>query len=196
VLSLSLLRHGAVDPRPFVLWGQLDPPTSAAGLEAMAQATRAMSPLSGILSSPLRRCRDFALPFASARGLPCAVHDGLKEMHFGAWQGLTPQDCIARDGTRYASFQTDPEVYPPPEGEALADFRTRVLGTMDQWRATRPDGHWLCVTHGGVIRVLLMEWLGLQQHWRVAVPPATCLRLLLQEGGEPVLLSLCPPCAD
>lgn len=191
MLSLTLLRHGAVDERPFVLWGQLDPPVSAAGYIAMQRAVAGQR-WTGVLSSPLQRCRAFAQGVAR----DCQLVDELREMHFGRWQGLTPAEVLQRDGDRYAAFQADPETLGPPDGETLPAFRARVLGALERWREARPDGDWLCLSHGGVIRVLLQEWLGLREHWRVAVPPATLLRVLLPEDGEPVLLELRPPCPD
>ncbi|WP_022977504.1 histidine phosphatase family protein [Nevskia ramosa] len=190
MLSLTLLRHGAVDERPFVLWGQLDPPVSAAGHAAMQRAVAGQH-WTGVISSPLQRCRSFAQDLQP----DCQVIDDLREMHFGVWQGLTPAEVMASDGARYAAFQADPETLMPPGGEALPAFRSRVFAALAQWRATAPDGDWLCLTHGGVIRVLLQAWLRVEDHWRIAVPPATSLKFLLPEGGDPVLLALRPPCA-
>lgn len=188
MLSLTLLRHGAVDERPFVLWGQLDPPVSEAGWVAMRRAVGGQR-WEGVISSPLQRCRTFAEHVQA----DCAVIDALREMHFGAWQGLTPAEVMAADGARYAAFQRDPETLAPPEGEALPQFRSRVLGALADWQASGPDGDWLCLSHGGVIRVLLQAWLRIDDHWRIAVPPATAIRFLLPEGGDPVLLALRPP---
>lgn len=188
MLSLTLLRHGAVDERPFVLWGQLDPPVSVAGGAAMQRAVTSQR-WAGVISSPLQRCR----VFAQAVQPDCQVIDALREMHFGVWQGLTPAEVMARDGERYAAFHADPETRSPPEGEALPAFRARVFAALKKWRETGPDGDWLCLTHGGVIRVLLQEWLRIEDHWRIAVPPAASLKFLLPEGGDPVLLALVPP---
>ncbi len=192
MLSLTLLRHGAVDERPFVLWGQLDPPVSTDGWAAMQRAVEGQpgpNGWDGVISSPLQRCRSFA----QAIQPDCQLIDALREMHFGGWQGMTPAEVMASDGERYAAFQRNPETLAPPDGEALPQFRSRVLGALASWQATGPDGDWLCLTHGGVIRVLLQAWLRIDDHWRIAVPPATSIRFLLPEGGDPVLLALVPP---
>lgn len=188
MLSLTLLRHGAVDERPFVLWGQLDPPVSDAGWAAMQRAVEGRR-WDGVISSPLQRCRRFA----QAVQPDCVVIDALSEMHFGQWQGMTPAEVMTADGERYAAFQRDPETLSPRGGEALSAFRRRVLGALADWQASGPDGDWLCLTHGGVIRVLLQAWLRIDDHWRIAVPPATAITFLLPEGGDPVLLALRPP---
>lgn len=188
MLSLTLLRHGAVDERPFVLWGQLDPPVSDAGWAAMQRAVEGRR-WDGVISSPLQRCRRFA----QAVQPDCVVIDALSEMHFGQWQGMTPAEVMTADGERYAAFQRDPETLGPPDGEALPAFRRRVLGALADWQASGPDGDWLCLTHGGVIRVLLQVWLRIDDHWRIAVPPATAITFLLPADGDPVLLALRPP---
>ena len=188
MLSLTLLRHGAVDERPFVLWGQLDPPVGADGWAAMQRAIDGRR-WDGVISSPLQRCRHFA----QAVQPDCRVIEALREMHFGRWQGMTPAEVMACDGERYAAFQRDPETRTPPDGEALPMFRRRVLAALADWQAGGPDGDWLCLTHGGVIRVLLAAWLRIDDHWRIAVPPATSLKFLLPDGGDPVLLALVPP---
>lgn len=197
MLSLTLLRHGLIDERPFVLWGQLDPPVSERGRADMQAAVAAApQPWAGVITSPLQRCRIFAEDFSRVQKLDLRIEPDLMELHCGEWQGRTSAELFETDGDRYRAFTEDAERIVPPGGESLPEFRHRVLSCLQRWRSEAVDGHWLCVTHGGVLRVVLREWLGLQQHWRIATPPATAIRFALYEGGDPVLLSLSSPITE
>ena len=89
MLSLTLLRHGAVDERPFVLWGQLDPPVGEPGWAAMQRAVdglRRLNPTATMLLASSPATLDPGPSIAGLRALviedgPTITHGG---MPFGA----------------------------------------------------------------------------------------------------------------
>jgi broad specificity phosphatase PhoE len=145
-----------------------------------------------ILCSPAQRCAAFAEALGQHRGLPVERHEAFRERGFGAWEGKRA-DQIPADAL--ACFWADPSQYDPPDAEPFADFRQRVVAA---WQALVEDaahsgeGPTLLITHGGVIRVILGEVLGLADArlLQLEVPPACRTRLRLPIGeGRPSLVS-------
>lgn len=112
-----------------------------------------------MISSPLARCAEFARRYTAEHGLPLTFDVRLKEMNFGAWEGRTAAELMARDRDALTRFWSDPEKNPPPGGERLVQFQARVLAAWNDIVTDQTGQKILVVTHGGVIRVLLCHAL-------------------------------------
>lgn len=160
---LLLLRHGDIgDEYRGRYIGSSDVPLSGAGrrqAEAIALRIRAASP-ERCLASPLRRCRETAKIVSGATGLRFEIDPDLREINFGAWEGLTFHE-IAESASglvkRWAAFDAR---FAFPKGEATEDFLSRVRRVADRL-AAEPADTLLACTHGGVIRSLVCHFLGL-----------------------------------
>jgi alpha-ribazole phosphatase len=146
---------------------------------------------SAIASSPLVRCRDFAAEIAAEHAVALDVLPALAEMRFGAWEGLTSVEAAARDPDRFAAFRADPMHAGPPNGEPYFDFSQRVREGFDAWTRNR-SGHALLVTHAGVMRALLGDWLAIPAGnlFRIALPPAATCRVSLLANEPPCVLGI------
>lgn len=195
---VTVLRHGQVNGRPFVYRGALDDPMTEQGAAILLRtAQRLASPaFDRIASSPLVRCLDFAEPYAMERKLPLDVLDSMREMHFGAWEGLTPEEAARLDPPHHELFRGTAGKVGAPEGESVTDLRKRVSRGWEDWLADAKGGHRLLVTHAGVMRALLMELIGLDpaHAYRIALPEAAHFQVSVLPGAAPVLLNL-NPCA-
>jgi probable phosphoglycerate mutase len=87
------IRHGEtawnVDTR---LQGHLDIPLNDVGLrqaQHLAQALAQRDPIDAVYASDLSRAHTTAQAIAQAVGLTVNTHVGLRERHFGAFQGLS-----------------------------------------------------------------------------------------------------------
>jgi alpha-ribazole phosphatase len=115
--------------------------------------------LDALFASPLRRALETAAPVARARGLEPVVHEGLRELSFGAIEGLT-YDEIARERPElFESWMSDPTGTQFPEGESFSDLRQRALAAAAEIRAEHDSA--AVVAHGGVTRVILAAALGM-----------------------------------
>ncbi|MFA7242016.1 MAG: histidine phosphatase family protein [Sulfuricellaceae bacterium] len=153
ITHISLLRHGETEGG-LRYRGSTDDALSLRGWEQMWAAV-GDGEWERIVASPLIRCAAFAQALAERRGIPFEIDERLREMHFGAWEGRTAIEIMAENADALARFWQNPAVYPPPEGEPLADFQARVLAA---WRETvRAGQRVLLVSHGGPIRVVLCE---------------------------------------
>ncbi|MDO8879893.1 MAG: histidine phosphatase family protein [Coriobacteriia bacterium] len=150
------------------LIGRSDSPISPLGTvqtAALAELVAEWRP-DIVYSSPLGRALDTARTIAPA-GTPVEVLDDLKEVDFGYAEGLT-WDEVAEHGI-VLDYSGGPVA---PGGEAGVDFMARV-GRAAARVADGPSRA-AVVTHGGVFRHLLVEWLGLPADaaWRFEVPNA------------------------
>lgn len=174
---IDLLRHGETGQSGFR--GHLDDPLTAAGWEEMRRATREAGAWQAVVSSPLARCADFARVFAGEYQLPLALDARLAELHFGDWEGLTAEDLMQTHPDALARFWNDPWSFPPPNGEGLAAFESRIRAAWGDLSERYGGRHVLVVTHGGVIRLLLCLVRGLARDelLRLEVPHASLHRI-------------------
>ena len=181
---IDLMRHGEpLGGRKYR--GQKDDPLSERGWAQMRAAAGQSGPWSAVVSSPLRRCAAFARELADSRGLALRLDADLREVGFGAWEGLTREELEAQSPGVVARFYRDPLGQRPAGAESLCEFRERVLRAWARL-LQRPSGrHVLVVAHAGVIRVIVAEVLGmpLSNLYRLQVPNAGLTRIAV-EGAD------------
>ncbi len=160
-----LIRHGQTawngENR---IQGHSDVPLSPLG-EQQAQQLRtcfADRHLQGIVSSSLQRTRQTADAIMSGNGhaQPLIVEPRLREIHLGAWEGLTPKEVDARFQGAYQQWRLRPSHVVIPGAEPVETFRQRVRQAFEEIAAQFHDGEYAVVTHGGVIAALLADTLG------------------------------------
>ncbi len=184
---VDLMRHG--EPLGgMLLRGSTDHALTETGWRQMRQAVEGRDGWARIVSSPLKRCQQFAQELSQSRALPLRVHEGFSEIHFGAWEGRSMEDVHDTEPERLAAFWADPMNNTPPQGEPLTDFRRRVLAAWSELLQDYRGEHVLVTAHGGVNRVILAEVLGmpLQNLFRIDVPYACLTRIIVDHvHGEP-----------
>lgn len=154
ITQIDLLRHGETQGGSRFR-GSTDDPLTDIGLHQMRMATAGDRSWNRVISSPLKRCAAFATVFARQHSLPLTFDERIKEIHFGAWEGLTATELMAEDPDALARFWADPDESPPPGGESLSCFQVRVLDAWKNLVHSDSGQKTLLVTHGGVIRILL-----------------------------------------
>lgn len=150
-----------------------DPPLSEEG-EALAMrlgrqlaAELAELPVAQLrlVSSPARRCRETlkAVSVALDGHTEPEVDDRLVEIDYGAWEGLTADECWARDPELRAAWERDPYLTRTPDGESGADVSARafpVFEALESWLSSDPARGVLVVAHNHVNRLRLTALLG------------------------------------
>lgn len=193
VTTVDLLRHGACEGG-YIYRGRTDVALSPEGWRQMEQAIGTTGGWQRVVTSPLQRCRLFAVHCAEQLRLPLAIVPELQEVNFGAWEGRLVQDVRQADPEFLSQYYDDPGAVTPPDGERTVDAQQRILRG---WQALLRDfagEHLLLVCHGGVIRLLLSHLLDmpLRASTRLNVPYASLSRVRIyhREGGDyPVLTS-------
>lgn len=177
MIEIGLLRHGEVMGGT-CFRGSTDDPLTDIGLNQMRKAAQGYPDRADmwnqIISSPLQRCARFAEEFSQQHSLPLRFDDRLQEMHFGDWEGRTAAELIDEDPEPLTQFWADPFNRPPPRGEQLSHFQSRVLKAWSNVIQRHINQRVLLVTHGGVIRILLCH---LQQR-----PVSALLEIEIEHG--------------
>lgn len=192
---LGFLRHGEVVGVANVYRGCDDVPLAPRGRQQMRTALAALPDWGAVVSSPARRCLDFAREVAAERQIDCIVDPDWRELDFGAWEGLRPDQAAARDAGAHAAFVRDPRRHAPPGGETLDALDARVGAALARLgeSARQPT---LVVTHAGAMRAVLAQVLGLadSHRTRIALTPGSHFVVSWLDGEPPLLMAL--RCAD
>lgn len=181
---IDLLRHG--EPEGGVKFrGYRDDPLSVDGWAQMRAATVAAGGWDVIVTSPLRRCAEFAAELGARHGLPVEAEERLKEIGFGAWEGLTAEQVSVSAPEALTLFWRDPIQHPPPEGENLEAFGQRVVAGWHAMLQRHAGKKILLVCHGGVIRLIVAQILSIPPRhlFRMQVPFAGAARIRVRGHG-------------
>jgi broad specificity phosphatase PhoE len=170
--QLLLVRHGETAWNAEHRWqGHYDAALSSRGWEqAQALAARiALAQPGALYSSDLPRASETAEQIARATGLEPAYDPRWREVDVGEWVGLTPDEVQARFPAGFARWLAGDTGW--EHGESYLAMAERGLeAARELVRAHEGDpAPIVCVTHGGVIRSLVMRVLGM---------PPTARRLL------------------
>ena len=153
------IRHGEtawnVDTR---LQGHLDIPLNDVGLrqaQHLAQALAQRDAIDAIYASDLSRAHTTAQAIAKAMGQTVTAHPGLRERHFGAFQGRTFAEIEAELPEHAWHWRKrTPDWTPPDGGESLMALHERIVATVDELAARHPGQQVVMVAHGGVLDIL------------------------------------------
>ncbi|OWY38312.1 histidine phosphatase family protein [Xenophilus sp. AP218F] len=196
--TLTLLRHGDIDHAGRLI-GLTDLPLTERGQAQLARSWQRvceLAPVTAMASSPLLRCREFAVQHALHGSLTLQVDPRFAEIDFGDWDGQPKAELEAAHPDWREQLARGELT--PPGGESYEQFRTRVLAGLADWMTVARGSHRLLVTHGGVITVLLAELLG--ANFSVAklmtVQRGGFVQLSMLEGHPAYLLRLESTCGD
>ena len=122
-----------------------------------------------IYSSPLPRAMTTARILAQPLNMEPHPAEGLIDIDYGEWQGLSLEEAKSRDPQRYSQWLEDPSLATFPRGEGLDQVRSRVVGAVDSLLSSHPEGTLVLVSHKVVCKVLMCHFLGLElsRFWQV-----------------------------
>ena len=184
---LFLMRHGAI-ATPGILAGKTDIALSELGREQVSTALASIEEVERCISSPLIRCHQSANRFCQQQSLPLAVDSRIQEMNFGDWDGRPYQDLWAMSACSPTSsigdFWQNPWQNPPPNGETMENFVSRVDSWWQDFCSKSKLQNTLVFTHAGVIKHLLARMLNLPipgtvHMSSIEVPYASVIKILL-----------------
>ena len=187
--KIILVRHGHVEGiSPERFRGRADLSLTAEGVkqaEAAARRILATWTPSAIYASPLSR----AVATAEAIGRPIGLSpnslDGLVDIDYGKWQGLTPDQVKAQWPELLDTWYRSPDWAAFPGGETLQDVLTRAVSALRQVIQRYPHDTVVIVGHDSVNRVILLHalQLPLSRYWRLAQRPCAINEIDFSENG-------------
>lgn len=178
VTTLDLIRHGEpVGGQRYR--GHRDDPLSEHGWTQMWAAVGVPAPWEAIITSPLRRCSEFAHRLGEQISVPVSTDARLREVCFGSWEGISAEELRRSNPEVLTRFYSDPVHQRPADAEPLAGFRERVFAAFTELMDRHQGRHLLVVTHAGVVRAMLAYVLDapLGTLYRVHVDNASLTRV-------------------
>ncbi|MGW2372082.1 bifunctional RNase H/acid phosphatase [Kitasatospora sp. NPDC001683] len=179
--TFVLLRHGETPLTPekrFSGSGGTDPELSDKGrwqAERVAEALAARGSIQAVVASPMRRTRQTAEIVAARLGLEVRYEDGLREVDFGAWEGLTFAEVRERYPDDLTAWLGSAKAKPTGSTESFTTLTHRAGVTRDKILARYPGKTVLLVSHVSPIKTLVRLALG--------APPDSMYRMELSAAS-------------
>ena len=185
-----LLRHGQHDLQGRVVAGRM--PGVGLSERGRAEIASIAERLAGdgvaaLYSSPLQRTRESAEILAARLGLPIGFRDDLIELDFGEWTGST-FDAVRAD-PRWEPWRTQRSLASIPGGESMRAVQHRAVEAMFDITEGHRDEAVVAVSHGDVIRAILVFALGmpLDFYGRIEVGVGSLSTIRIDQAGIRVL---------
>jgi probable phosphoglycerate mutase len=190
--TFYLIRHATNDSIGVSIPGRT--PGLGLNAEGRRQAERLATRLAGepirlIVSSPLERAVETAIPLARKLNLDIEISDGLQEVDFGDWSRQTLEQLNSVPAwNNWNSFRSGHRV---PNGEMMVDVQARMVAELHRLRAEYPNDGIAVFSHGDPIRSVLAYYMGipLDLLQRIEVNPAG-LSILAMDDYAPKILCL------
>jgi broad specificity phosphatase PhoE len=87
-------------------------------------------------------------------------HLGLNNLDYGAWEGLTKEECAAHDPEAFRLYAEAPEDAACPDGEALARAADRMVEALYDICRRHPKQSVAAVSHGAMVRLAVLRIAG------------------------------------
>ena len=189
---IHLVRHGRTVMNAQVRFrGRRDVPLDDVGQAEALEAARSLAPqpIGTVYSSPLQRARDVGEAIAAVHGIDRVLdHDGLINVDYGDWEGLTKDECAGRDPELFRLYADEPELARCPGGESLAHAADRVMTALLEIGRRHPGDDVAAVTHGAMVRLAVLRVMGPSiGDWQFKLPTGSATVIEVDRGAVAVV---------
>lgn len=175
IVKIYLVRHGQTEWNKQKRYqGSKDIELDETGLDQAEKLAEKLKNIqwSKVYSSDLQRARKTAETVINKSNLniPILEVPELREMHFGDWEGETFTSIEEQFPEKVSAFFSDPTPQIIPAGENAETFRERVVKGFEEILTNgSTEDTILAVSHGGTIRVIVCEVMGLplKEMWEI-----------------------------
>lgn len=176
VTKIYLIRHGETEDADSGRYkGHLDVPLSENGIKQIKKLARNISGeagkrgsaeldhtgLSAIYCSDLIRAVKSADIIAEQFDLKPMIFAGLKERNFGEWEGMKFNEIEEKWPDAFKAWASNPLKFSPVGGESTLEVKDRIMPSFNEITNQHKGQNIAIVSHGGVIRIILCELLGI-----------------------------------
>jgi len=187
--KIILVRHGHVEGiSPERFRGRADlslTPEGRKQAEATARRIHATCTLAAIYASPLNRAITTAEAIGKPAGLSPISVEGLADIDYGKWQGLTPDQVKAQWPEALDTWYRAPDWAAIPGGETVQDVLTRAVSALREVIQRHPSDAVVLVGHDSVNRIILLHalQLPLSGYRRLGQGPCAVNEIDFSESG-------------
>lgn len=184
------IRHGETAwNKATRIQGQLDIPLNDTGLRQADAVGLALAndAIAAVYTSDLTRAVQTATPLAQAKALPLHTVAGLRERHFGVWQGETYGEIEHKYPTDFARWRVREPDFAVEGAESLRVFQARMAQAVQALAQQHPGQTIALFTHGGCLDILyrLATGLPLEAPRTWPISNAVVNRLRFCHTGQP-----------
>lgn len=185
---LIVLRHGETTHNAAGIWqGQLDSPLSERGVAQAAAAARVLAALGPVrvVASDLERAAVTGQTVARVDGIPFSTDERFREIHAGAWQGLTGDEVREGYPEDVDKLLRGEDFRRGGHGESVADVAARCRAGVEAQLEELGAGESLIIaTHSVAARALAADLVGIDQKtaWLALGGLGNCHWIELVEG--------------
>lgn len=188
VTTLYLIRHGETEGSEIQRYkGSIDIPLSDNGKKQMEQLAKYLSgtsvnrgedtkefnprrssclrfsgpDISAVYCSDLSRAIKSAEKIAEPYSLNPIIVPALRERNFGEWEGMSFDEIRRKYPYEFDSWAGNPLRFSPISGESTTEVKERTMKALDDIIAAHNGQSIALISHGGVIRIILCQILGI-----------------------------------
>ncbi|SDF07524.1 alpha-ribazole phosphatase [Sporolituus thermophilus] len=121
--------------------------------------------VAAVFASDLSRAYKTAEFIAAKHGLSVVTVPELREIRFGAWEGLTYDGINSQWPDIMKKLYTSPDDVVIPGGETFRELKARAEGAIKRIVSEHPNQTIVVVSHGGTIRTLLCAALNIHLNY-------------------------------
>ncbi len=134
-MKVLLVRHGETDWNVAKkIQGSTDIPLNETGIkqaEKLAETlAKRKTPIQGIYTSRLKRAADTARIAAEKLGVVCKVLEGIEEINFGLWEGISWDEVAEKFPVEFQTWRQNRRYEHPPKGESYQELLVRVVTAL------------------------------------------------------------------
>jgi broad specificity phosphatase PhoE/ribonuclease HI len=192
--TLILVRHGVTDHTTRKVFSgglaSANPPLNEEGRAQVRATGEWLSPMrdqiDALVASPVRRTHESAEILGEILGHAVEFEEGIAEMEFGTWDGLTFADVQEQFPDELSDWLGNLE-HAPGGGESFRTVAERVLAGRDRIVEAYAGKTVLVVSHVTPIKTLVADALGapLEALFRMELSPASVSVVSYFEGRDP-----------
>ena len=196
--KVYLARHGQTEwNKKLTFRGRIDIPLNEGGhreAEAIAEVLKDKN-IHAIYTSPLRRSIETAQPTARFFHLDIVPVEGLIDISYGEWEGLTFNEVKEKYKDHYAQWEKRPDLVRFPHGETLDEVTERSFSAFKDIVEENPGQSILIIPHRVINKVVLCALLGLNNsHFWEIRQDTGCLNLIEYSNDRFVLSMMNDTC--
>ncbi|MGH9583447.1 MAG: histidine phosphatase family protein [Bryobacteraceae bacterium] len=186
MIRILLMRHGNIDLIGRVIYGRMKGvhlnEEGRKGAEAAGLAIRERYRPKQIISSPMERAIETANIIAGLLNLEVSIEEDFNELDVGEWVGKSVEEL--RNAEEWKRYNRVRSLYAPPGGESLIEVQRRSWRALDRICRKQREGTVMVVTHGDVIRSLLLLFMGapLDHILRLEAAPGSASEIVFDDG--------------
>ena len=196
MLEIILVRHGQTDwNRDRRIMGHRPIPLNSTGKKESGLLAKALVDvdIDAIYTSPLMRAFQTARILSSGRNVKLEKSSEIAEIDYGQWVGRTFEEVSQEKSFRV--YHTNPRHAQAPGGEKMTSVAKRAVGFIEKIRKEHKKGRVLVVSHADVIKVILVNYLGidLNEILRLRIDNSSLSLLWFKEKRARVMAVNCVP---